>query len=62
MLQTLAGFDESDPRSLMIPVPDFSQEMEKPIQGLRVCDLSKLDSGFYRCSSFISLPKCYLES
>jgi len=36
MLQTLAGFDESDPRSLMIPVPDFSQEMEKPIQGLRV--------------------------
>lgn len=36
MLQALAGFDESDPRSLMIPVPDFSQELGDSIQGLRV--------------------------
>ena len=31
MLQALAGFDESDPRSLLIPVPNFSDGIDEPI-------------------------------
>lgn len=36
MLQVLAGFDESDPRSLRTPVPDFSQEIDCSIEGARI--------------------------
>ena len=36
MLQTLAGFDENDPRSLMTPVPDFSREIGNSIDGARI--------------------------
>ena len=36
MLQVLAGFDESDPRSLTDPVPDFSQEIDYSIEGTRI--------------------------
>lgn len=36
MLQTLAGFDENDPRSLMTPVPDFSREIGNSIDEARI--------------------------
>ena len=36
MLQALAGFDDSDPRSLMIPVPDFSREIGESIDGITI--------------------------
>jgi aspartyl-tRNA(Asn)/glutamyl-tRNA(Gln) amidotransferase subunit A len=33
MLQVLAGFDEADPRSLMTPVPSFTEGIDETIQG-----------------------------
>lgn len=36
MLQTLAGFDEADPRSLMTPPPIFSQEIGDSIEGTSI--------------------------
>jgi aspartyl-tRNA(Asn)/glutamyl-tRNA(Gln) amidotransferase subunit A len=42
MLQTLAGFDESDPRSLMIPVPDFSHGMDGSIEGTKIATCPNL--------------------
>jgi len=36
MLQTIAGFDDSDPRSLMIPVPNFSQGLDEPIDDMTI--------------------------
>jgi len=42
MLQALAGYDESDPRSLMLPVPNFSWEDEEPIEGVTVATCPNL--------------------
>lgn len=42
MLQALAGFDESDPRSLMLPVPDFSEGVEEPVEGITVATCPNL--------------------
>ena len=42
MLQTLAGFDEADPRSLMVPVPDFSRGIGNSIDGFKVVVSSDL--------------------
>lgn len=36
MLQAMAGFDETDPRSLSVPVPDFSEDVGDPVSGSRV--------------------------
>jgi aspartyl-tRNA(Asn)/glutamyl-tRNA(Gln) amidotransferase subunit A len=36
MLQISAGVDPSDPRSLTDPVPDFSREINCPIDGIRI--------------------------
>ena len=42
MLQTLAGYDASDSRSLMMPVPNFSQEIERPIDGITIATCPNL--------------------
>jgi aspartyl-tRNA(Asn)/glutamyl-tRNA(Gln) amidotransferase subunit A len=42
ILQALAGFDESDPRTLMIPVPNFSDRIDEPIEGVTVATCPNL--------------------
>jgi len=42
VLQAIAGFDESDPRSLMIPVPNFSQGIGEPIDGVTIATCPNL--------------------
>ena len=36
LLQAMAGFDERDSTSVEHPVPDYSAELNQPLQGLRV--------------------------
>ena len=36
MLQTMSGFDEHDSTSMDVPVPDYSADLEKDIQGLKI--------------------------
>ena len=36
LLQAIAGHDPGDSTSLNIPVPDYSADLEKPLQGLRI--------------------------
>jgi len=42
MLQAMAGFDPNDPRSLDIPVPDFSQDIGDSVAGIKVIISSDL--------------------
>jgi aspartyl-tRNA(Asn)/glutamyl-tRNA(Gln) amidotransferase subunit A len=42
MLQALAGFDESDPRSLMTPVPNFTQGIDETIEGSTIATCPNL--------------------
>ena len=36
MLQTMSGFDEHDSTSMDVPVPDYSADLEKGLQGLKI--------------------------
>ena len=36
MLQTMSGFDERDSTSMDVPVPDYSADLEKGLQGLKI--------------------------
>ena len=36
MLQTMSGFDERDSTSMDVPVPDYSADLEKDLQGLKI--------------------------
>ena len=36
MLQTMSGFDERDSTSMDVPVPDYSADLDKDLQGLKI--------------------------